>query len=161
MAPVIQLTQGKVARVSQEDFDFLSQWKWCANKARNNGGYYAVRNSRGPGKRKQVRMHRVIADRAGLALTHQIDHIDGDGLNNTRPNLRAATYAQNNQNRGKTKRNTSGIKGISWDKQRSKWLAQICCDTIRYKLGRFNTKEMAAEAYRKAANKLHKEFMHV
>jgi hypothetical protein len=94
----------------------------------------------------------------GLDLSNEIDHIDGDSLNNNRSNLRAATRAQNSQNRSKQKNNASGIKGVSLDKRRSKWLAQIQSDGTHYYLGRFDTKEDAAEAYRKAANKLHKEF---
>jgi hypothetical protein len=103
-------------------------------------------------------MHRVIAARMGLDLSEIIDHMDGNGLNNSRSNLRAATNAQNLQNRGKQKNNTSGIKGVSWDKARSKWAAEIRSQGKRYHLGRFDTKEEAAEAYRKAAKKLHKEF---
>jgi len=103
-------------------------------------------------------MHRVVSDRAGLDLSNDIDHIDGDGLNNIRSNLRAATRSQNLYNRGKTKNNTSGIKGVSWDKGCSKWRSQIQSNGTHYHLGSFDTKEEAAEAYREAAKKVHKEF---
>ena len=156
MEAVIQLTQGKSTQVSQEDFAFLSQWKW---HAQNSGGCcYAVRSRRVRGKREHVRIHKVVAARMGIDMVHLIDHIDGDGLNNTRSNLRAATIAQNGYNRGKQRNNTSGYKGVCWDKSRSKWKSQIVCDGTHQNLGHFDTKEDAAEAYRKAAENLHKEF---
>jgi hypothetical protein len=97
----------------------------------------------------------------GLDLTHLIDHIDGDGLNNCRSNLRAATVAQNQQNRGKPKNNSSGFKGVGWHKKTSKWRAYIRVQRVQRHLGFFNTKEEAAEAYRQAAEKIHKEYANV
>jgi hypothetical protein len=153
---VILLNHGKVTRVSQIDYAFLSQWGWHAESTR--GCHYALRRDTIAEGHKFHRMHRIIAARMGLDLSHFIDHIDGDGLNNTRLNLRASTNAQNLQNRGKQRNNTSGIKGVCRDKTNSKWLAQIWCGGTKHYLGRFDTKEEAAEAYRKAAKKLHKEF---
>lgn len=156
---MIRLTQGKVTRVSQEDFVFLEQWGWYAH--RSGGHFYAARNSRvDESEHKIVMLHRIIAARMGLDLTHMIDHIDGDGLNNIRSNLRAATNAQNLHNTGKHKTNTSGFKGACGHKASSKWQAKICCDGVHHHLGLFDTKEDAAKAYRKAAKRLHKEFAH-
>ena len=160
METVIRLTQGKETRVSQEDFAFLNKWKWYHHNCR--GCFYADRNIRGPGKKVTLlSMHRVVAARMGLDLSNEIDHIDGDGLNNIRSNLRAATRAQNSYNRGKPRHNTSGIKGAFWDKARSKWKSQIYYEGTYHYLGTFDTKEKAAEAYRKAAERLHKDFYHV
>jgi hypothetical protein len=160
MAPVIQLTQGQETHVSQEDYAFLSKWKWHAVDGRR-GRFYAARNRRvNESGGSQICVHRLVATRMGLDTSHCVDHIDGNSLNNTRSNLRAATKAQNGYNRGKSKNNKSGIKGISWDKSRSKWAVQIRADGTTRNLGRFDTKEDAAEAYRKAVKKYHKEFAH-
>ena len=109
----IKLTQGKVALVDDEDFDFLNQWKWCAHKDGNN--FYAVRvdYSNGRANKKFLSMHRVL-----LGLTDPKifpDHKDGDGLNNQRYNLRIATPSQNvinSKTSGKDK--TSIYRGVSF-----------------------------------------------
>lgn len=88
----------------------------------------------------------------------QIDHIDGDGLNNRIENLREATVSQQNQNRRMHKNNTSGVKGITWKKRRGKWQAQIEHQGKAIYLGSFENKEAAAEAYAVAAKKYHGEF---
>ena len=147
---IIPLTQGQVTHVSPEDYEFLTQWKWHVLKTR--GKFYALRGF------DNAYMHRVIADRCGLDMTYQIDHRDGDGLNNRRFNLRSATNAQNLQNRGKQRNNTSGVKGVTWDKVRRKWKAEIQADGKRKFLGRFDIKALAAIAYQNAAQDLHKEF---
>lgn len=88
-------------------------------------------------------------------LPKYIDHIDINSLNNKIENLREITTSQNLQNTPKRRTNTSGYKGVSWSKSSKKWTAQI---TINYKcrnLGRFDTKELAYEAYQAAASKYH------
>ena len=110
----IKLTKGKVVLVDDEDFDFLNQWKWKYHKDN-----YAVRTIYGG---KQLYMHRVINNTPRTILT---DHIDRNGLNNQRNNLRNVTYSQNAMNTGLYKHNTSGYKGVIWNKQKNKWQAQI------------------------------------
>lgn len=88
-----------------------------------------------------------------------VDHINRDSLDNRFKNLRLATSGQQNRNRGSSSRNKSGIKGVSWDKARNKWVSQIQCDGKERTLGRFVTKEEAAEVYQKAATALFGEFM--
>jgi hypothetical protein len=80
----------------------------------------------------------------------RIDHIDGDGLNNTKANLRRVTHAENIANTGKFKNNTSGYKGVTWDKSRGKWHAQVKKDQRNYGLGRFDDKDEAARAVNRA-----------
>lgn len=148
----ILLTRNKSTFVSQVDYHFLRQWKWSALKTRKR--WYAVRMEDGI----YVYMHRLIAERCGLDMSRQIDHKDGDGLNNKRSNLRSASHAQNLQNRGKPNNNTSGIKGVHWDQSRSKWRVEIQAFGKRKFLGRFVSKRAAIQAYRNAAKDLHKEF---
>ena len=154
----ILLTQGMVALVDDEDFEYLSQWKWYADKKSQT--FYAVRYtklSRVNGKRKRIKisMHRLILN---TSPTDTSDHANGNGLDNRRINLRICTDAQNNMNRGLSKSNTSGFKGVCWDKQYRMWRAQIHINKTRIRIGRFEDKEKAAIAYNEAAIKYHGEF---
>ena len=87
--------------------------------------------------------------------TAEIDHINGDRLDNRMANLRLATYAQNQQNRSRDKRNKSGFTGVSWDRGTQKWRAKICIDRRQVHLGVFDTAEEAAAAYAAAKAELH------
>lgn len=91
----------------------------------------------------------------------QIDHKDGDSLNNSFENLRDATASQNVRNRGKLKSNTSGWKGVSFHKGTQKWCASITVDRKRIYLGYFDDVKEAAEAYIFAALEHHGEFAKV
>ena len=87
-----------------------------------------------------------------------IDHIDGNPHNNRFDNLRLATSHQNQCNQKRRSDNTSGLKGVSWCKDRNKWQAGLSFKGKRIALGRFNTKEEAYAAYCEAAIRLHGEF---
>lgn len=91
----------------------------------------------------------------------QIDHIDGNHSNNAISNLRLATPAQNQQNKGKLINNTSGYKGVVFRKDIGRWQAYIRAKPNRHFLGFFDTKEDAAMAYAEAALKFHQEFAHL
>lgn len=91
----------------------------------------------------------------------EIDHIDGDRSNNCWKNLRSATIAQNRQNRAIPKNNSSGIKGVYWCKNASKWRAKIMVNKKAMHLGLFDSMESANNAYDVAAKKHHKEFRRV
>ena len=136
----IPLTQGKVAQVDDEDFEWLNQWRWCFH----GDGYAERRSARISGKSHIIFMHRLIAKTPDGFET---DHIDGDGLNNQRHNLRICSNAENQHNRGVQTNNTSGYKGVVWDRQRQRWLASIRINQRLLFLGRFETAEDAAQAY--------------
>lgn len=87
-----------------------------------------------------------------------VDHIDGDRRNNQIANLRLASNGQNLWNRKAQRNNTSGSKGVTFDRSRSKWIAQIAVDGRRHHLGRFDSIDDASAAYRCAAVKYHGEF---
>ncbi len=155
----IRLTKGKHALVDDEDFDRINQFKWCASKSNAHREiYYAVRGTYTKEKVISRSMHREI-----LGLTDgkiEVDHIDGNGLNNQRVNLRLSDSRHNSFNRGANRNNTSGIKGVSWNKEMSKWVAQITIDGRQTYLGLFDDKHEAGEAYLQAAIKHHGEFAH-
>lgn len=88
----------------------------------------------------------------------EIDHIDEDTTNNRPDNLRLASSSENSQNVSVTKRNKSGIKGVSFNKFRNNWRAFLSYGGAYRNLGSFSTKEEAAEAIRKVRESQHKEF---
>lgn len=150
---VIELTNGKVAHVSNIDFVRLSKFKWCALKIGNN--WYAVRNTKGA-RRSIVYMHREIKRvRARWSL---IDHRDGDGLNNRRRNLRVCKQHQNMSSRQAPANTSSGYKGVTKHTQNGNWCAQITHKYKRIYLGVFDDIVDAALAYNRAAKKYHGRF---
>jgi len=155
----VPLTRGYAATVDSIDAD-LAALTWTALPSPNT--VYACRGiPLDNGKQTTIKLHRVIlALKLGRDLSEgeQVDHIDGDGLNNTRDNLRLATSAQNSANRGKQSNNTSGFKGVSWNKPRGKWRAQIRVGGNQIHLGMFTSKDEAHAAYCEAAEEYFGEF---
>lgn len=100
-------------------------------------------------------MHREIVASEGR---FEVDHRDGDGLNNQRHNLRIATSSQNQGNQCKTQGRTSRFKGVSWAKRHGKWVAQIQVKRRSKNLGYFRREEEAAAAYDQAALRFFGEF---
>lgn len=149
----IKLPKGKVAMVDDEDFEELNKYKWCAFKG--NSTYYVSRATRVAKKQKVLLMHRVIMKTPKGMHT---DHINGDGLDNQRSNLRIATHSENMRNTRMSKNNTSGYKGVCWDKNAKKWHVQITVDSKLIYLGLYDTVEDGYKAYCIACIKYHGEF---
>lgn len=147
----IPLSKGKVAVIDAEDFELIGRHKWHCLRARK--AFYAVRKVRQPdGRQRTLRMHTAIT---GFAV---VDHIDGDGLNNRRANLREATVRQNNRNLRKTTGHTSQYKGVSLYKSTAKWCAQIRVNGRTIGLGHHADEVAAAVAYDRAARLYFGEF---
>ena len=131
-------SHGKFTKVDDEDFEFLSQWRWTAKKGKH--AWYAHRSQ----NNKTLYLHRLLAQ---APKGMDVDHRDGDGLNNQKSNLRVCTRSENALNRKElNKSNTSGISGVRWHKATKKWLAQITYGGKKIYLGLFNFKEDAAMA---------------
>lgn len=135
----IPLTQNQVALIDDEDMELVCQYKWYAFWSGRT--YYAAR-----GRKPTVFMHTLIMGRKG------IDHIDMDGLNNCRSNLRFADETQNNANKKKFSGKSSMYKGVT--QVGYKWRAQIQFENRHIHLGYFFEEEDAAIAYDEAAERL-------
>jgi hypothetical protein len=148
----VVLTKNRVAVIDAEDIALVAGYNWCARQKTRT--VYAVRTDYSGEKQSTVALHsHILPPRDGYV----VDHIDGDGLNNRRSNLRYATVAENRRNSRAAKRNKSGFKGVRASPT-GRWWAAITWDGKRQHLGTFDTAEEAAEAYRDAAKRLHGEF---
>lgn len=137
----ITLANGKVALVDDKDFDRLNRAKW--NEYKNASGiHYARRALGGPPPRHTEYMHRVVLNApAGM----EVDHINGNGLDNRRANLRLCTHAENGKNKGKSRNSTSKYLGVSWRNDRQCWRAQICSKGRKTSFGSFQDEKEAAK----------------
>lgn len=141
----IPLSKGLIALVDDDDFEWLSKFKWHAL-----GGRYAANRKGHKGTYRY--MHKMITN---FKMT---DHIDGNGFNNQKTNLRFATPSQNMCNRGLQKNSTSGFKGVSFNRNIGKYRAYIKINGHQKHIGYFSDIEKAAAAYNKKALELHGEF---
>jgi AP2 domain/HNH endonuclease len=150
----IPLTQGLCALVDDEDYEELSKYKWYAVKAPKT--YYAYRNIRiNKLKQKQIGMHQHLL---GFKAGFEIDHINHNGIDNRRENLRWATDAQNSANKPRQMNNSSGVKGVYFDTRKSRWRARLMVKGRRIHIGTFSSLIDAEKAYREAAEDILGEF---
>ena len=154
MKEIVLAACTQIARIDDADFDVVSQYRWKLEK--RGSKHYAVHYPDANDPTNKLRMHRLITDAPSDAV---VDHIDGDGLNNQRSNLRVCTQQENNQNRRKVDGGTSRFKGVSFAKGRKKcWRAQIRDGEKSQSLGYFATEDEAARAYDDAARAQYGEF---
>lgn len=155
----IKLTQNKYALVDDSDFEYLNQFKWYAHKQKK--AFYAIRHSRRDknGKQKTIRMHSIIMGK--YPIGKEVDHIDGNSLNNQRSNLRFATRQQNIRNQKKGCMNTSGFKGVHKYKHYEKWIANARLNGQKVYLGFFNSPIEAYKTYCKFIKKYYGEFARI
>lgn len=145
----ISLTRGHFAVVDDEDFNNLMRFRWHANCF--SGKWYAFRKH----NYQKISMHRqIMSAPKGM----DVDHINGNTLDNRKSNLRNCTHSQNMANRGVTKQNKSGFKGVSFHKQHQKWHAKITVMRKKIHIGYFETPEDAASAYDAKAKEFFGEF---
>lgn len=159
----IKLTKGYTALVDDNLFKELNKFKW--HVAVKNSGPYAVRNTRkleytifNSSCIYMTKYILFLKNKLNITINKVIDHKNGNTLDNQYNNLRVCTNTQNIRNSKKPITNTSGIKGVYWDKNRNKWHAQIKVNNKVIFLGRFSSKIEATEIHDKAAVKYHGEF---
>jgi hypothetical protein len=148
----VQLTKGYVAIVDDEDYERVNQFGWhCDNR---NRVFYARRNF--SSARKQIFMHRFIM---GTPREMAIDHINHNGLDNRKTNLRVCTHSQNSMNQRKCRGNkTSAFKGVYFNRNYKKWYARIKMNHKQIHIGAFEIETDAAIAYDDKAKELFGKF---
>lgn len=151
----VTLTKGYTAVIDAADAPLVGAWNWCAMV--KNHTVYARRPGAmdANGNRQTIMMHRVIMNPHDDL---QIDHRDGNGLNNRRTNMRVSTNSQNQHNQRTRDDNTSGFKCVNWHKHTGKWQARIMLNGKRHHLGVHATPEAAHKAYCDASTRMHGEF---
>lgn len=144
--------------LDDEDYEIYSKFKWTIRKDKNT--FYAQRCARICGIKKTCILHREIcALTKGDGLV--VDHVNRNGLDNRRENLRICTVTENNRNTTSRANSTSKYKGVWWEKARRKWRAVIKFDNKSIHLGSFINEIDAAKAYNEAALKYHGKFANI
>ena len=151
---LIKLTQDKYAIIDDEDFKLVDQYKWHVLKTSVNN--YAATNAGGRKNRKYILMHKLILDYFGFS---DIDHINGNALDNRKQNLRICSRQQNIRNKKKcNKICSSQYKGVWFRKDTQKWSSEITVDYKKICLGCFVNEVDAAKAYNEVAREYFGKF---
>ena len=143
MTKEIELTQGQVALVDDEDYEELNQYNWCAHWSEDTKSYYAIRNTSKTEGKKTIRMHRFIMNVTEKSI--EVDHKNGNTLDNRKQNLRLVTSRENSQNMHMKK--TSIYPGVCYDKRANKWKSYIRINGKRLHIGYFINECKAFDAY--------------
>jgi hypothetical protein len=150
--PLKRKNKTHVMLIDYEDLALLKIYRWFVSTTG-----YVVKNfyQSKPRIESMEYMHRLIFN---PSKKESIDHINGNKLDNRKINLRICIAKENGKNLNLKRTNKSGYKGVSWDKEKNKWLSKITSDLKQIFLGYFDSKDEAAKAYNQAANKYHKKF---
>lgn len=148
----IPLTNGCEAVIDAEDVPLVEGFNWHALVG-NNTVYATRKKPNGAGETEYL--HRIITNAPD---GKDVDHIDHDGLNNRKANLRVCLRSENLWNKKMSKYSTSGYKGVGWHKASSSWQARLCVNGTRKHLGLFATSEDAHIVHQKACEKYHGEY---
>jgi hypothetical protein len=146
----VPLTKGYEAVIELADLSLVSGINWHA--ILNGNTVYAIGKINVCGEAKAIYLHRLLISPEDGVF---VDHIDGDGLNNKRSNLRKASSSQNMWNRKPKKTSSSGLKGVHYMVKAKKWVSKIGHNKKQYYLGIFNTADEAYAAYCEASKILH------
>ena len=144
----------KIAMIDKEDVNKIKNFSWWPARQQHHQEYFyamAQRKKTKVKERKTILMHHLIKE---VPEGKEIDHINGNGLDNRQENLRDATASQNCMNIRPRENTTSKYKGVSWDKNKERWRARIQIEGKMIHLGRFREEENAAKAYNKKALEL-------
>lgn len=134
----IELTQGQFALIDDEDFPIVAPYKWCAHKIGDT--YYAATCAKDG---RIFHMHSLLLHREH---GQEIDHINRDGRDNRRCNIRLVSRAENNLNKPLQKNSSTGLKGVYWNDVNKCWYAKITVGNKQKYLGSYQTKEAALAA---------------
>jgi len=150
---------GLQCSIDNQDYHFIEQYAWYIGKSSGRNNTYYVKSTSSDGV--TIYLHRLILGITDKAL--KVDHIDGNGLNNTRTNLRLSSQSENNCNVAKRLKMNgqscySQYKGVCRNKRKNKWVAYISFNNIRKHLGYFEDECEAAKAYNIAASSTHGKF---
>jgi len=157
MVKEIPVTRGMVALVDDEDYERLASVKWHAVSAGSPGKFYARRTVGPKGAKKTLSMHQVIAQTQKGMHT---DHINNNGLDNRRSNLRVCTPSQNHMNKKAQSNSKTGCPGVCFQKREQKYRARIKVGGVEKHIGLYADLDDAKSAYRAEALKWFGEFAH-
>lgn len=151
----VPLTKGKIAFIDAVDFPRVSEWSWCAYEPHDSIWYSRANTANSDGGRWYVSMHQFIMQQPP---GYEVDHVNSDGLDNRRCNLRVCIHKENMRNMVRRCLGSSRYKGVSWYARYGCWRAYIVVDAKQSHLGYFSDELQAAQAYDRAAKELFGDF---